>query len=468
MPSHPTYDRTGRILWRHATGGVRQRVKERRDQAQLLIGISAGRIAYHVEVDVVAIDGLGQHRVPKPVHGVGELGDDRGIEVDVVDLGRCEEQVDSRLDGPCKLFEHQMLILHLGAELGRLEQALAIPLQRIELGLGGWQCRHRIEQPLVEEGHVTRVEHGVLGLLDQAVVLGVEDRMHRGQADVLVDPAVASDVVSVEQFVVIGQVVAAWANGLSIADKGVGIRLQNPAGNDRHGVVGDVVEEGMAGAHRVHEAYRTGRIAFDKRSDVIGVAGNAVRPVVDPNDNLREAVRPFDEVAIGVSRQQRAAVDIGIGKVDTQDVAGLRLDHLPGCHATDFDVVRGTKRAIHTQITVGDQPASRYGAVGGQFITAQEHLMRRVRAIGLVLVHERRGGVGVLMDVVGRTKNAIRPWLVGRASEDHEVRRATWHKQRIIRLQRDKHGTRTAFGHQVQTMIEELPEEGHPGVERRG
>ncbi|MNQ61291.1 hypothetical protein D3C85_756040 [compost metagenome] len=292
--------------------------------------------------------------------------------------------------------------------------------------------------------------------------------MHRGQADVFVDPAVAGDVVSVEQFVVIGQVVAARANGLRIADKGVGIRLQNPAGNDRHGVVGDVVEEGMAGAHRVHEAYRIGRIAFDKRSDIIGGAGNAIRPVVDPNDNLREAVRPLDEVAIGVSRQQRAAVDIGVGQIDTQHVACLGLDHLPGCHTTDFNVVSGAKRAIRPQVTVSDQPACRYGAAGGKFITAQEHLMRRVRAIGLVLVHERRGGVGVLMDVVGRAKNAIRPWLVGRAGQDHEVRRATWNKQRIIRLQRDEDSARTAFGHQVQAMIEELPEEGHPGVERRG
>ncbi|MNC03861.1 hypothetical protein D3C75_512860 [compost metagenome] len=96
-----------------------------------------------------------------------------------------------------------MLILHLGAELGRLEQSLAIPHQRIELVLVGWQCGHRSEQPLVEESHVTRIEHSVLGLLDQAIVLGVEDRMHRGQTDVLVDPAVAGDVVSVQQFVVV-------------------------------------------------------------------------------------------------------------------------------------------------------------------------------------------------------------------------------------------------------------------------
>ncbi|MNO67081.1 hypothetical protein D3C76_578840 [compost metagenome] len=256
LPGHPTYDRTGRILCRHATGGERQRVEERRDQAELLSGISAVWIAHHVEVDVVAIDGFGQHRVAKPIHGVGELGDDRGIEVDVIDLGRCEEQVDVRLDGPRKLLEHQVLVLHLGAELGSLEQALAIPHQRIELGLVGWQRTHRSEQPLVEEGHVTRIEHGVLGLRNQPVVLGVEDRMHRGQADVLVDPAVAGDVVSIEQLVVIGQVVAAWANRLRIADIGVIVRQQNPTNDDRHGIVSDVGEELVTGAHGIAQVNR--------------------------------------------------------------------------------------------------------------------------------------------------------------------------------------------------------------------
>ena len=42
-----------------------------------------------------------------------------------------------------------------------------------------------------------------LGLLDQPVVLGVEDVVDGGQADVLVDAAVAGDVVRVEQLVVV-------------------------------------------------------------------------------------------------------------------------------------------------------------------------------------------------------------------------------------------------------------------------
>ncbi|MNG98585.1 hypothetical protein D3C79_577320 [compost metagenome] len=93
--------------------------------------------------------------------------------------------------------------------------------------------------------------------------------------------------------------------------------------------------------------------------------------------------------------------------------------------------------------------------------------MRGVRAVGLVLVHERRGGVGVLVNVVGVAKDAIRPGQVGGTGHHHEVGETTLHVQRVIRLQRDVDGTGAALGDQVQAMVEELPEEGHPGVERR-
>ncbi len=46
-------------------------------------------------------------------------------------------------------------------------------------------------------------EDHVLGVLDEPVVLGVEDVVDGGQADVLVDAAVAGDVVGVEQLVVV-------------------------------------------------------------------------------------------------------------------------------------------------------------------------------------------------------------------------------------------------------------------------
>ncbi|MNF49993.1 hypothetical protein D3C84_312780 [compost metagenome] len=94
--------------------------------------------------------------------------------------------------------------------------------------------------------------------------------------------------------------------------------------------------------------------------------------------------------------------------------------------------------------------------------------MRRMRAVGLVLVDERRGGVAVLVNVVGGAEHAIRPRLVGGAGEHHEVGRAARHEQRVIRLQRDEHRAATTLGHQIQAMVEELAEEGHPRVERCG
>ncbi len=76
LASNPAHDGAGGILGGDATGGIRQRVEERRDQAQLLFGVGAGRVLDDVEVDVKAVDSLGQHRVAKAVHGVGELGHD--------------------------------------------------------------------------------------------------------------------------------------------------------------------------------------------------------------------------------------------------------------------------------------------------------------------------------------------------------------------------------------------------------
>ena len=50
-------------------------------------------------------------------------------------------------------------------------------------------------------------------------MLGVEDVVHGGQADVLVDPAVTGDEVRVEQFVVVRRVAVVVGR-----DHGVGIR----------------------------------------------------------------------------------------------------------------------------------------------------------------------------------------------------------------------------------------------------
>ncbi|MCY1535975.1 hypothetical protein D9M68_714070 [compost metagenome] len=125
---------------------------------------------------------------------MGEFRDDSRIELDV---GLHHEHVGEGLDLAYELFEHQVLVLHLVGEACRLEQALAVPGQRIDLCLADRPGGDVDTQPLIEKRQVTIFQQGRLDLLDQAVVFGVEDVMHGGQADVLVTPAITGDVVSV-------------------------------------------------------------------------------------------------------------------------------------------------------------------------------------------------------------------------------------------------------------------------------
>ena len=67
------------------------------------------------------------------VDRVGELGRDRRVDVRLVERERLEG-VDRGLDLAGELLEHQVLVLHLGHEAGRLEQALAVPAVRRRSG----------------------------------------------------------------------------------------------------------------------------------------------------------------------------------------------------------------------------------------------------------------------------------------------------------------------------------------------
>ena len=99
-----------------------------------------------VEGRIEAVDRLGQHRVAEAIDDVRELGDDRRIDRDVVTVGH-EEHVDVGLDLAGELLEHQMLVLHLGAELRGLEQALAVPVQR---GIAAPASVGNVVEPLVQ------------------------------------------------------------------------------------------------------------------------------------------------------------------------------------------------------------------------------------------------------------------------------------------------------------------------------
>ena len=214
-----------------------------------------------IEVRIEAIDRLGQHRMAEAIDRVRELRHDRRIEVDVIDLGRREEGIDHRLDGACELLEHEVLVLHLGAELRHLEQALAVPSQRIDLRLSRRQRRHGRQQPLVEEGQVVRLDarrdDRIHRLIDEAVVLGVENVVDGRQADVLVHAAIAGDVVRVEQLVVVCEIVSLGIDGDCVSGDSVSVRDQHAARvENRHGTVRNVDQELVARAHGVREVDR--------------------------------------------------------------------------------------------------------------------------------------------------------------------------------------------------------------------
>src|SRR5262249_55427921 len=98
----------------------------------------------------------------------------------------------------------------------------------------------------------------------------------------------------------------------------------------------------------------------------------------------------------------------------------------------------------------------------------QEDLMRGMRGIGLVLVDERRDQVGAFMKVVGGAEDAVGARQVGGPSHDHKVVRAALNIERVVRLQRDEYGTAAALLDEIEAVVEELAEQRHPGVERRG
>ena len=135
-------------------------------------------------------------------------------------------------------------------------------------------------EPLVDEGEVVGGEHSVLGVLDQPVVLGMEDVMDRGEADILVHAAVAGDEVGVEQLVVVLGVAVA---GIGQADRDVAVGDLA----DRHRLMGDVGEEGVAGADGAAVVGLIGAAEVARDDDVVGRVGNAVG--ADAGDELRQS-----------------------------------------------------------------------------------------------------------------------------------------------------------------------------------
>ena len=114
----------------------------------------------------------------------------------------------------------------------------------------------------------------------QPVVLRVEHAVNTGEGDVFVAASIAGDVVEIEQFVVVG------AGGLGSgggAHRGVGIgHLAGPG----VGVMGDVIEEGVAGAQGASGAHRCRWVALQERA-------------VEQHQ-LGPAVGAWDEIAVEI------------------------------------------------------------------------------------------------------------------------------------------------------------------------
>ena len=442
------HDGPGGRLGVRAAGGELLRVEERLDQPDVV----------RRAVRVGPRDRLCEHRVPEAVDGVRELGDDRRVDLGLV----AGEHVDQRLELAGELLEDEVLVLHLGAELGGLEESLAVPDEGAEV------CRHRVDrrdQPLVEERKVTRRCGGHNDVLDvghEPVVLRVEHVVDGGQADVLVAAAVTGHEMRVEQLVVVvpsgrrDRVVGKAECGV-----GVGCLALRPR------VVRDVVEEGVTGADCQRGVDRcAGCARGNRRRDR--------RRAARVRHDLREAgIRVRDELAILVGQQERDVEDVLIVERDPEHRLRLCLDLRPVGKAT-----RGTV----------EEPAGRNGLAGCvEHVLAVEHLVRRVRRVRLVLVDERRRLVGRLVDVVGASvrrgrvrvpDDPIRSGLVGGAGQRHEpqvgrkvVRSAgdavLALDQRIVRLERDEDGAALALVDQVEAMVEELAEEREPRVVRR-
>ena len=231
--------------------------------------------------------------------------------------------------------------------------------------------------PLLDEGIVAGRQHHGLGVLDEPVVLGVEHVVDGGQADILVGAAVAGDEVRVEQFVVVGR---RSARCPGCRGRFRCRRRRDPSGTALCAMSARKAWPVRIGSWRDEDVVRQAGDTVHRRSDCRRPA-----PVV-----VTICGKPFgaaDEVAVLIGREQRHVADVGVEQLDAEHVRGLRLQVGPGRHAA---------------IAALDQLAGRDRIAGGvEHVLAQEHLVRRVRGIGLVLVDERGRGVDRAIGVVG-------------------------------------------------------------------
>ena len=377
------------------------------------------------------------------VDHVGKFRDDCWVEVDGV---REHERVDVRRDGARELFEHEVLVPHFRGKARRLEQALAAPYQSVDAGLSRRDGGYRHGEVLVQCRQVTADQQFVLDLVDAVVVLGMEQVVDGGEADVLVATTVTDDVVLGKQLVVVGGRDTEFIHPDGIAGDVIsigGARDHRRSGvavvvdHARGGGVCDVLEEGVARGQGLAGGDRRGEVTLDQ---ALG------------RHDLRQAVGARDEISVEVGGQQGHARDVAVCELDAEDGAGLSLDVRPG---------RGAAVLAFQHLAGGDRLAVAH------YEFAQEHLMRLMGGVQLVQVNPRRGLVDMVADVVGRAHDAVGARQVGGARQDHEVGRAAGNIERVVRHERNIDRATAALANEIEAMVEELAEQGHEAVVRR-
>ena len=348
--------------------------------------------------------------------------------------------MDQRLDLARELLEHKVLVLHLGAEPRRLEQPLTVAPTRARVrsvprgDFGRGQEPRQIDEPI--------------DVADEPVVLGVKDRVHAGQGDVLVAATIAGHEVQVEQLVVVG------AGCCRIAARG--LRRIRARSGDQVGVrttrCGDRIVR-----HVIQELMiRPECVGGDVHGAAVG-RQPALQHDVARQHQLREPVRARLEMAVGIGQQQRHVEQIRVGEVDAKLGPRLCLDLAPVAdvanHLAGDPVGAGPAEPAVEHLAILNRRAADH------HVLAEEHLMGRMRGVGLVLIHPRGRLVDPVVVRVDRRPghgHCVEDWIDARP------------EQRIIRLQRHDDRAVAALVHQVEAVVEELAEKGEQQVVRRG
>ena len=415
--------------------GVRGRMQERVEEQHGFVDASG---LARDRVESQHVHGFGQHGVTKAVHGMRELRRDRCVQRDVV----ARKGIDVRGELTHELPKDHVLVFHLGDQLGGLEEHLVGP---------GGSIGSRLPDPALAVR--TAKNHG-LDVDQHPVVLRVEHVVNGGETEVLVDATVTRDKVLVYQvrdrsgvsdraiLVVLGH----GEGGKNVA-KRVGISRV------RTGAVGHVIKERMPNARQGERG--------QQRRDVNGSNGGhcacflvkyqhrRVRRDVAVLDVVGDAgcvFRDEPHVAVSVESGRAVCVQAHLGYVVDVDVMqrnadprGVLLDIPPRGHASG-----GTTQRIYA-VAADKPPSDRAGWV----VLAQKRGVTRGRAVGLAQVDEGRDGV-----------HALAVHGVG-ARSHHEVERRARNIQRVAWEQWHEHRAVLALVHEVETVIEELPDQGH-------